>query len=258
MARDRVGRDDIGGDHSPSLERGGARGGGAWACQRDGDRRSRRLIGFRHKANAELGNDPILETYLPELALKIVGRVLRPYALDEIHGLDHHPIARVHVGSVEQLEIGHEAARSDTEHEAAFAHVIELRGLGGDDRGMMIRQVDDCGAERDVFGAREESREEHHRRGNRFGGGGKMFAQPQLVEAERIGEHRLFTVLLERAPERAARRMDRHHEHSQAHVVLPARDRNTMAGLGSRENGSSGQLGRGQVRSGWVLSENEP
>jgi hypothetical protein len=150
---------------------------------------------------------------------------------------------RVHVGIVEQLEIGHEAAWPDAEHEAAFAHVIELRCLGGHDRGMMIGQVDDGGAERDVFGMREETREEHHRGRDRFGGGGEMFAQPQLVEPERIGEHRLLTVLLERAPERAARRMDRHHEHSQAHVVLPARDRNTMAGLGSRENGSSAQPG---------------
>jgi hypothetical protein len=30
--------------------------------------------------------------------------------LDEIHRLDHHAIARMHVGIVEQLEIGHQAA----------------------------------------------------------------------------------------------------------------------------------------------------
>ena len=93
---------------------------------------------------------------------------------------------------------------------------------------MMIGQVDDGGAERDVFGMREETREEHHRGRDWFGGGGEMFAQPQLVEAERIGEHRLFTVLVERAPERAARRMDRHHEHSQAHIVLPTSEREIL------------------------------
>src|SRR6185312_3991405 len=117
--------------------------------------------GFRHKAHAELRNDPILKTHLPELALKIVGRVLGPDALDEIHGLDHLAIARVYVGIVEQLDIGHETTWPDAEHEAAFAHVIELRGLGGHDRGMMIGQVDDGGAERDVFGMPEETREEH-------------------------------------------------------------------------------------------------
>src|SRR5262245_2831285 len=48
-----------------------------------------------------------------------------------------------------------------------------------------------------------------------------MLAQPQLVEAELVGEHRLLAVLLERAPERAVRRMDRHHEHPEPHGFLP-------------------------------------
>jgi hypothetical protein len=106
--------------------------------------------------------------------------------------------------------------------------VVELRGFGGHDRGMMIGQVDDGGAEHDVPSAREKTGEEHHRRRDRFGGGGEMLAQPQLVEAERVGKHRFFAVLVERAPQRAARRMDRHHEHSQAHIVLPTRDREVL------------------------------
>ena len=57
------------------------------------------------------------------------------------------------VGIAEQLEVGDEAAGPDAEHEAALAHVVELGGLGGDDRGMVVGQVDDRGAERDVLGA---------------------------------------------------------------------------------------------------------
>jgi hypothetical protein len=106
--------------------------------------------------------------------------------------------------------------------------VVELRGFGGHDRGMMIGQVDDGGAEHDVPSAREKTGEEHHRRRDRFGGGGEMLAQPQLVEAERVGKHRFFAVLVERAPQRAARRMDRHHEHSQAHMVLPTSEQEIL------------------------------
>ena len=92
---------------------------------------------------------------VPELAFEIVGRIVRPDVLDEGHGLGHHAVARMHVRVLEQLEVGGEPARSDTEHETALAHVIELGGLGGDDRRMVIGQVDHGGAERDVLGSRE-------------------------------------------------------------------------------------------------------
>jgi len=135
---------------------------------------------------------------------------------------------RAHIGIVEQLEIGHQAARPDAEHEAALAHVVELSGFGRHDRGMMIGQVDDGGAERNVPGARKNAGEEHHRGGDRLGGGGEMLAQPQLVEAELIGEHRFPAILRKCAPEHAVRRMDRHHEHSQAHALLRTRDRKVL------------------------------
>ena len=164
---------------------------------------------------------PFLIAMPPELALEVVRRVLRPDARDEIHRLDHHAVAGMDVGIAEQLEIGDEAAGPDAEHEAALAHVVELGGLGGDDRRMVVGQVDDRGAERDVLGALQEAGEEHQRRGNGLGGGGEMLAQPEFIEAEPVGEHRLLAVLLERAPERAVWRMDRHHEHPQAHDFLP-------------------------------------
>jgi hypothetical protein len=170
------------------------------------------LIRLRHIADAELGHDGVLDRDVPELAFEVVGRIVRPDVLDESHGLGHHAVARMPVRVLEQLEIGDEAARPDTKHEAALAHVVELGGFGGDDSGVMVGQVDDGGAEGDVLGACDQVREEHHRRGDRLGGGGEMLAQPQLVEAELLGQHRFLHVLVERAPERAVRRMDRHHE----------------------------------------------
>ena len=155
-----------------------------------------------------------------EFAGKIVGRILRPDALDRGDGF--HRLARAHaaVGVAEQLEVGEEPARADAEHEAAAAHVIELRDLGGDDRRIVVRQADHAGAEFQVFGARHEARHEHQRRRDRLGGRGEMLAEPHFVEAERVGVERLLLVLGERLGERARRRMHRHHEYSEAHLLL--------------------------------------
>ena len=107
-------------------------------------------------------------------------------------------------GLLEQLEVGDQPARPDPQHEAALAHVVELGGLGGDDRRMVNGHVDDGGAERDAaWCCVDEAGEEHQRRGERLGGGGEVLAQPELVEAELVGQHRLFGVLRERAPRSA-------------------------------------------------------
>ncbi len=182
----------------------------------------RLLVRLRHVADAELGHDRVLDRDIPELAFELIRRIVRPDVLDEGHRLGHHAVARMDVEVLEQLEVGHQPARPDPEHEAALAHVVELGGLGGDDRRVVIGQVDHRGPEREVAGVRHEAGEEHERRGDRLGGGGKMLAHPQLVEPESIGQQRLFGVLFERAPEQAVRRMDRHHEHSEAHAFLPA------------------------------------
>jgi hypothetical protein len=117
---------------------------------------------------------------------ELVGRVVRPDVLDEGHRLGHHAVARMDVEVLEQLEVGHEPAGADAEHEAALAHVIELRRLRGDDGRMVIGQVDDGGAEDQVLGAGEQIGEEHQRGRDRLGAGREMLAQPQFVEAELI------------------------------------------------------------------------
>ncbi len=144
--------------------------------------------------------------------------------------------AHAAVGIAEQLEVGEQPARTDAEHEAAAAHVIELRDFGGDDGRIVVRQADHAGAEFQVFGARHEARHEHQRRGDRLGGRGKMLAEPHLVEAERVGVKRLLLVLGQRVGERARRRMHRHHEYSEAHLVSPS-SRSSLVML--REGGAS-------------------
>ena len=106
----------------------------------------RLLQRLRHEADAKLGQDRLLDLHVPVLALDIVGRVLRPDAQDRVDRFHERALARGRI-DVEQLEVGGEPAGADAEQEAAAAHVIELRDLAGDDRRMMVRQVDDGGAE---------------------------------------------------------------------------------------------------------------
>jgi hypothetical protein len=56
--------------------------------------------------------------------------------------------------------------------------MVELRNLGGDLHGMVVRQADHRGAEGQVFGARHEASHEHQRRGNRLGRRREMLTKP--------------------------------------------------------------------------------
>ena len=214
---DGVERRDRARNHAPALRAREFCRRAVGAGDRDVDRRMRLLQRLRHEADAELGQDRLLDLHVPELALDVVGRVLRPDAQDHVDRFHEGALARGRV-DLEQLEIGGEPAGADAEQEAAAAHVVELRGLAGDDRRMMVRQVDDRGAEREVLGLRHEAGEEHQRRGERLGGGGEMLAHPELVVAELVGQDRLGGVLGQRVGQRAAGRMHRHHEHSQTHA----------------------------------------
>ena len=155
-----------------------------------------------------------------EFAGNIVGRILRPDFLDGFDRLDEFARAHGAIGVVEQLEVGEQPARADAEHEAAAGHVIELCCFGRDHHRIVVRQADHRGAEAQILGARREARHEHQRRGDRLGGGGKMLADPEFVEAELIGVERLLFVFGERVGERAGRRVHRHHEHSEPHSLI--------------------------------------
>ena len=190
-------------------------------------------------------NDRVFDLHRAKFAGQIVRRILRPDALDGRNGLHRLAAAYAAVGIAEQLEIGKKPARPDAKHEAAAAHVIELRDLGGDDGGIVVRQTDHAGAEFQVFGARHETRHEHQRRRNRLRGRGKMLAQPHLVETERVGVKRLLFVLGQRVGERARWRMHRHHEYSEAHLICSGISRHPQIVMLREGGASSNRCGNG-------------
>jgi hypothetical protein len=122
------------------------------------------------------------------------------------------------VGLSEQLEIRKQSARPDAEHETAAAHVIELRGFRGNHDRIVIGNTDDAGAEAQIAGARQQRGHEHHGRGDRLAGGGKMLAQPQLGKAELVGEQRFFSILSKCFGKRPGRWVHRHHKKSEPHI----------------------------------------
>ena len=167
----------------------------------------------------------VLRLNFPELAVDLVGRILRPDPLHDADGFDDLAVAHRDVGMVEQFEVRQQPARSDAEHEAAAAHVVELRHLGGDHARIVVGNADHAGAEAQIFRPRHQSGHEHHRRGDRFGGRRKMLAEPQFLEAEPVGQQRFLGVFFQGFGEGAVRRMHRHHEKAETHVSpdCPAR-----------------------------------
>ena len=98
----------------------------------------RLLQRLRHEADAELGQDRLLDLHVPEFALDVVGRILRPDAQDHVDQFHEGALARGRV-DLEQLEVGGEAAGADAEQETAAAHVIKLCGLARHDGRVMVR-----------------------------------------------------------------------------------------------------------------------
>ena len=121
-----------------------------------------------HEADAQLGQDRLLDLHVPELALDVVRRILRPDAQNGVDRFHEGALSRRRV-DLEEFEIGSEPAGADAKQKPAAAHVVELRGFAGDDRWMMVRQVDDGGAEGEVLRLRHEAGKEHQRRGERLG-----------------------------------------------------------------------------------------
>src|SRR3977135_2166280 len=115
---------------------------------------------LRHETDAKLGQDRLLDLHVPEFALDVVGRVLRPDTQDHVDGFHEGALPRRR-GDVEHLEGGGKTDGTDAEQEAAAAHMVELRGFASDDGWMMVGQVDDGGAEGEVLGLRHETGEEH-------------------------------------------------------------------------------------------------
>ena len=142
--------------------------------------------------------------------------------MPRIMSIDSSSIAiRRLVEDLEHLEVGRRGARPDPEHEAPLRHVIELGDLSGDDRGVLVGEADDPGAELDPVGLRDEGGHQHEGGLDGLGGEGEVLSEPHLVEADRIGAADDVHVLVEQGVVTAAIVVDRVHEHAQLHGGSP-------------------------------------
>ena len=182
----------------------------------------RLLVGLAHAADADVGQHVFLDLEVPVLAVELVGRVRRPDAVDHVDGFDQH-LHAVEIGDLEHLEIGRGRARPDAHEEAALRDMVELGGLPGHDRRMLIRQAEDAGAELDALGLWHQGSEEHERRLDGLGGKREMLAEPDLVEADRVGALDDLEVFLQQRVIAPPEILNRVHEHAELHGAPPWR-----------------------------------
>ena len=180
------------------------------------------LIGLAHTADADVGQHVVLDLEIPVLAVELVGRVGRPDAVDHVDGFDQH-LHAVEVGDLEHLEIGWGGARPDPHEEATLGDMVELGGLAGHNGGMLIGQAEDARAELDTLGLGHQGCEEHQRRLDRLGGKREVLAEPDFVEADRVGALDDLEVFLQQRVIAPAEILDRVHEHAELHGAPPWR-----------------------------------
>ena len=131
--------------------------------------------------------------------------------VDDVDGLDHH-LRAVLVEHLEQFEIRTEPAGAHAHDEAAAAQVIELGDVAGDHCGMVLRYVDDAGAELDRLGLRDQGCHELQRIGDRLRLRGIVLAYPCLREAEFLGEQDRFAIFFQDRGVITIGIVQRHHE----------------------------------------------
>ena len=212
-----AGRGEVRRDRDPAVLPGRPRAARPRAHDRDGDGRMRRLVRPGHDADAEVAAVGVLDLKIPVAAGELVRRLLRPYLQDRLDRLLHHlrPVRRV--VQLEHLEVAGRAAGPDAEDEAALGKLIEHRGMGGDDRRVLLRQVDHAGAELDPLRALDQGREKDEGRGDLLRLVGVVLADIDLREAQLIRQDDRVLVLAEHREERPLRPVQRHHEHAEFH-----------------------------------------
>ena len=225
---DVAGRREVRRDRNPAVRAGGARAAGARAHDRDGDGRVRFLVWLGHDTDTEIAAVGVLDLEIPVAPRKLVRRLLRPDLQDRLDRLLHHPGPVRRAVQLEHLEVAGRAAGADAEDEAALGQLVEHRGMGGDDRRVLLRQVDDAGTELDVLGALDQGREKDEGRGDLLRLVGVVLADIDLREAQLVRQDDRVLILAQDREVRSLGPVQRHHEHAEFHGSA-SRSRNPPA-----------------------------
>ena len=193
-----------------------------------GDRHMhRRAFGRRglgHDAHLQLGMNVLGDAELPEFAIELIGRALLPDRLHHGEGFQHHAPARGLILQLEQLPVRRQAAGADAKAKTPLGHPVKLSDLRADHGGVAVRQADHAGPEGEISRLRQQARHEHQRRGNGLAGGGKMLAQPELVEPDGVQQQRLAGHLVHHIAHGPSMGGQGHEKNSEIHGVLHGDD----------------------------------
>jgi hypothetical protein len=150
----------------------------------------------------------------------VVGRIALPDREDDVDRLREHLVA-ILLEDAERLGIGRQRARAHSQDEASLRHVVEHRGMHGDQHGVHVGEVRGAGRELDPLRLRDQRGMEHHAVGDVLAGIGEMLAHEGVVESELVGEDDGLAILLQRLGPFPVHGMNRHGEVAQSHSCPP-------------------------------------
>ena len=173
----------------------------------------------RNETLADVFDLGLLNRYVPELALNIIGRLAGPDLKHLIDRLQEHGIP-VGIEIAEHFRVRQQAAGADAEDQASVEHMVEHRDRGCNRSRMRVRHVDGAGAKLDLSGRRREPGNESYAGSDVLGSVGNVLADISLGEPEFIGQQESLAILLERKPPILVDRMDRHRKEPKLHGLL--------------------------------------
>ena len=107
-----------------------------------------------------------------------------------------HPLALGHGIDAEHHRIGRQGSRTNPQHRAPVAQMIEMHDTLGHVEGVMIGNRDHTGAEADSLGPLCRRDQEHLGRSDGFPTSGMMFSDPEFVEVQLVEPRRQFQIAL--------------------------------------------------------------
>ena len=151
----------------------------------DADRRVRRLQGLQ--VRLEEAEHRVRLVDLPELALVVEGRVLRPQAEDDLQRLARHvAVGAGHAVDVEHRPVARQAAGGDAEIEPPLRQVVEHGDAVRQLRRVVVGQEEAAGAEADALRLQERLGDQQVGRRVRLPGRGVVLADPGFGVAELV------------------------------------------------------------------------
>ena len=188
---------------------------GRAADARDIDRRVRLLERFVEMSDAEPGVQVVFHLHVPEPPFDVDRQLARPQPHDHVDRFGD-PRCRFARVRPEDLHVGRDGSRSETDIEPAVRHVIQERQPPRHVGRMVVLQADRRRSDANALRQAEHFCQEDLRHDDVLDARRMVLADPEIVEAEFLALHGQLEVLVDALSQRLGRIMNRHDEHAES------------------------------------------